>query len=59
MMKEKVHKNEFVDEIRVCPMCGYKDGFHNMFKREGNRVRWLLICSSCHKIFDFGLDYKG
>jgi superfamily II helicase len=58
-MTEKVHKHKFVDEIRVCPMCGYHDGFHNMFKRDGTKIRWLFICSSCHEIFDFGLDYEG
>lgn len=58
-MAEKIHTYEFVDEIRVCPLCGYKDGFHTMFKRNGNNVQWLLICSSCHEIFDFDLQYKG
>jgi len=55
-MKEKVHRHEFIEEIRVCPICGYEDGFHNMFKRDGKRIRWLFICSSCHEIFDFGFD---
>lgn len=56
-MTEEVHKNEFVDEIRICPLCGYRDGFHSMFKRDGSKVKWLFICSSCHEVFDFGFEY--
>ena len=58
-MTEEIHAYTFDNEIRVCPLCGYTDGFHNMFKRDGAKVRWLFICSSCHEIFDFGFDYKG
>lgn len=58
-MVEKIHKHTFVDEIRVCPLCVYRDGFHSMFRTEGTRIRWLFICSSCHEIFDYGLDYEG
>jgi hypothetical protein len=29
-----------------------------MFKKDGKRIKWLLICSSCHEILDFELDYK-
>jgi superfamily II helicase len=56
-MTEDVHKHEFVDEIRICPMCGYRDGFHSMIKRDGSKVKWLFICSSCHEVFDFGFEY--
>jgi len=41
-------------EFRTCPVCGYKDGFHSMFKKEGDTTRWLFICPSCRKIFDLG-----
>ena len=43
------------DEFKVCPTCGYKDGFHSMFKKEGQVIRWLFICPSCHDVFDIGL----
>jgi hypothetical protein len=59
IMKEKIHTYEFTNEIRVCPLCGYEDGFHTMFRRDGKNIRWFLICSSCHELFDFGLEYKG
>ncbi len=59
IMVEKIHKHTFVDEIRVCPLCGYQDGFHSMFRKEETRIRWLFICSSCHEIFDYGFDYEG
>ena len=34
--------------------CGYKDGFHSMFKADGEAVKWLFICPNCHEIFDIG-----
>jgi len=50
----QIDKMEIKDELRVCPSCGYGDGFHSMFKRDGELIRWLFICPSCHKIFDTG-----
>jgi len=48
-----------VDKIfKVCPACGYQDGFHSMFERvkpEGNDFYWRFICPSCHRVFDIGL----
>lgn len=41
-------------EFKVCPTCGYKDGFHSMFNKEDDITRWLFICPSCHDIFDIG-----
>jgi len=43
-------KNEF----KVCPSCGYKDGFHSMFKKAEDITKWLFICPSCHDVFDIG-----
>jgi hypothetical protein len=40
-------------------LCGYADGFHNMFQKKGRKTHWYLICSSCHEVFDYGLEYKG
>jgi hypothetical protein len=54
-MEQDIQKIEMQDEFRVCPACGYTDGFHSMFKRKGARLCWLLICPSCHKRFDIGL----
>lgn len=42
------------DEFKICPSCGYKDGFHSMFKQEQDFTRWLFICPSCHNVFDIG-----
>ncbi len=44
------------DEFKVCPSCGYEDGFHSMFKKEGDITKWLFICPSCHDVFDIGLN---
>jgi len=47
-----------VDTIfRVCPHCGYQDGFHSMFARVGgtDEFSWRFICPSCHQVFDIGL----
>lgn len=54
-MENDVKKIEMQTEFRVCPACGYQDGFHSMFRREGEGTSWLLICPSCHKLFDIGL----
>lgn len=42
-------------EFKVCPACGYKDGFHSMFRIDGKTRRWLFICPQCHAVFDIGL----
>ena len=42
------------DEFKVCPSCGYEDGFHSMFRKEGGVTKWLFICPSCHDIFNIG-----
>lgn len=54
-MEHDVKKITMKDEFRVCPECGYRDGFHSMFRKQGETIRWLLICPSCHKLFDIGL----
>ena len=42
------------DEFKVCPSCGYEDGFHSMFKKESGITKWLFICPSCHEVFNIG-----
>lgn len=53
-MKSKINKLEFKNELRECPICGYRDGFHTMLKKDNDTVKWLFICPSCHEIFDIG-----
>ena len=55
-MSDTIHPATFEDEFRTCPICGYKDGFHTMLKRDKEKdvVRWLFICPSCSEIFDIG-----
>ncbi len=53
-MAEIVHQALFGNQFRVCPECGYQDGFHTMLKKEGEKIKWLFICPSCHRIFDIG-----
>jgi len=53
-MDREIKKIEFKDKFDVCPDCGYKDGFHSIFKKEGDTTHWLFICPSCHSIFDIG-----
>ena len=40
---------EVGDELSVCPKCGYADGFHVAFVREGqtDSLRLDLICPNC------------
>ena len=53
-MDYEVHQVDAGDEFKVCPECGYKDGFHSMFRKEGEETKWLFICPSCHQVFDIG-----
>jgi hypothetical protein len=53
-MDNEVTKVKMEEEFRICPSCGYKDGFHSMFKKDQDRVKWLFICPACHLIFDIG-----
>ena len=54
MMDYEIKAVEMGDEFKVCPSCGYADGFHSMFKKEDHVTRWLFICPSCHEVFDIG-----
>ncbi|MGA6924852.1 MAG: hypothetical protein WBY88_04160 [Desulfosarcina sp.] len=54
-MEHEIEKIEMTDEFRICPACGYRDGFHSMFRKAGEKTSWLFICPSCHKLFDIGL----
>lgn len=53
-MDYEIKHVEMEEEFKICPVCGYKDGFHSMFKSEGSTIKWLFICPSCHEIFDIG-----
>jgi hypothetical protein len=52
-----VRPAELGAEFRVCPECGYEDGFHSMFIRTGDPavLRWCFVCPSCHSRWDVGL----
>lgn len=54
-MNDRVKSIEMKEEFKNCPECGYRDGFHSMFKKDGDSLKWLFICPSCHMIFDIGL----
>ena len=41
-------------EFKICPTCGYEDGFHSMFKKDGSINQWLFSCPACHNVFDIG-----
>lgn len=53
-MVYQVKKVQMGDEFKVCPSCGYEDGFHSMFKKENKVMKWLFICPNCHDVFDIG-----
>jgi hypothetical protein len=53
-MPYEVQKIETEHEFKVCPACGYEDGFHSMFRKEGETTKWLFICPACHIVFDIG-----
>ena len=54
-MHYKLNEVEMQEEFRTCPTCGYRDGFHSMFRREEDTVKWFFICPSCRDVFDLGL----
>ena len=58
-MDYEVKRIEIAGEFKVCPVCGYKDGFHSMFRREGESTKWMFICPSCHSVFDPGFTLEG
>ena len=50
-----------VEEVfKICPSCGYKNGFHAMFERieKSDTFLWKLICPNCERIYDIGLRVK-
>ena len=55
-MDDKVVRVPMEDEFRICPSCGYQDGFHSMFKKKDDITQWLFICPACHVVFD--IDFK-
>ena len=57
-MRYEVKKVQFEDEFKNCPTCGYRDGFHSMYKRLNGDVRIFSICPSCHDVFDLNLSVK-
>jgi hypothetical protein len=57
-MTYKIHTVKLEKEFKLCPLCNYKDGFHSMLKRDGEEIRWLFICPSCHEVFDVGRTLK-
>lgn len=53
-MEYKIVQVKIEDTFKICPICGYEDGFHTMLKKEKNITKWLFICPSCHAVFDTG-----
>ena len=56
MMRYEVKKIQLVDEFKICPTCGYRDGFHSMYKRMDDEIRIFSICPSCHDVFDVNIS---
>ena len=53
-MDYKIKTVKMDTEFKICPSCGYEDGFHSMFTKDGGITKWLFICPSCHEVFDIG-----
>ena len=53
-MNRTVKNIEFKDKFTDCPECGYTDGYHSVFEKDGDTIKWLFICPSCHSRFDIG-----
>ena len=54
----KVVKKKIGKSLKVCPNCGYRNGFHIMFERLGKgkneKYKIKLICPGCSQVFDIG-----
>lgn len=57
-MAYQIHMITLEEEFKSCPLCNYQDGFHSMLQRDGEEIRWLFICPSCHEVFDIGQTLK-
>ena len=55
-MEYQVQKVKLEDEFKICPTCGYRDGFHSMFRKADGEIQVLCICPSCHDVFDLNLS---
>jgi hypothetical protein len=53
-MDYEVQHVKLEQEFKICPSCGYQDGFHSMFKKVDDITKWLFICPSCREVFDIG-----
>jgi len=55
--RREIEKIDFENEFSYCPACGYKNGFHNMYRKTEDEgvLGWYLICPQCSKIYDIGL----
>lgn len=51
------HAIDMDEEFKVCPTCGYRDGFHTMLKRIEEELKVLFICPGCHDVFDLNLKF--
>lgn len=54
-MEQDITRVEIEEEFKICPACGYKDGFHTMLQRKKGVMKWLFICPACHQVFDAGM----
>ncbi len=48
-----------MEELRMCPSCGYERGFHlSFFPREGGGMSIRMICPNCGQSYDIGWHEK-
>lgn len=55
-LQDKIESISPEGEIRICPACGYRDGFHVSFLPPDNKgnSEIILICPRCHRRFRVG-----
>ena len=56
----EVRRVDVGEEFRVCPECGYENGFHVTFRPagQGDSMDWLFVCPNCSSQFDLGLKVR-
>ncbi|GBE17862.1 hypothetical protein BMS3Abin16_00450 [archaeon BMS3Abin16] len=49
-MDEEIQRMRLEGTVDTCPVCGYTDGPHIIFKDSAKMI--ILICPQCHSRFD-------
>ncbi len=58
IMHYDIQSIQIEEEFKICPTCGYRDGFHSMLKKEHLEIKIYFICPGCHDVFDADISFS-